>query len=135
MKMKIKDSGNIVMNLPWSIWSGPEEYLPNEYNVNNWEAWWAHHVAKGLKAAEEINILHVYQSLLTPFSFQKNNDQDFFQGRGRTSYMLEFHTTVLHTQNIANTELDMVADMTLTVDKVADIVADIDIDINIDMEI
>ena len=79
MKMKIKDSGNIVMNLPGSIRSGPEEYRPNEYNMNNWEAWWAHHVAKGLKVAEEINILHFYQSLLTPFSFQENNDQDFFQ--------------------------------------------------------
>ena len=45
--------------------------------------------------------------------------------------MLESHATVLHTQNIANTDLDMVNDM--EVDKVADIVADIDI--NIDMEI
>ena len=35
MKMKIKDSGNIVMNLPGSMCSGPEEYWPNEYNMNH----------------------------------------------------------------------------------------------------
>ncbi len=59
MQMEIKDSGNIVLNLPGSIRSGPEEYRPYDYKLNNWEAWWAHYVAKGLKVAEDINILHL----------------------------------------------------------------------------
>ena len=49
------------------------------------------------------------------------------------SYMSESSAVSHYTQNIANTELDMVAN--IGVDKVADIVADINIDINIDMEI